>query len=308
MPDEKDLMSKEANAAFLSFLQYLQYEKAHSAHTVLSYENDLRQFLTYIETEFDIKDLAEINASHIRSWIVSLMEGKSGISARSVRRKISALATFYRFLLRENKVKSNPMKKIILPRSKGRLPEFVKEDDMQRMLAEEAGSGDFESTRNKLILEMFYLTGMRISELIQLQDADIDFYTRTVRVTGKRNKQRLIPLSSDLLQSVSRYTELRDQQIERNVPYLYVRENGEKTYPKMIYNMVHGELSKFTTLGKRSPHVLRHTFATTLLNHDAELSAVKELLGHSNLSATEIYTHVTFEELIKNYKQAHPRA
>ncbi|MDR1698919.1 MAG: site-specific integrase, partial [Prevotellaceae bacterium] len=205
MPDEKDLISKDVNAAFLSFLQYLQYEKAFSAHTVLSYENDLRQFLAYIETEFDIKHLPEIKASHIRSWIVFLME--NDISARSVRRKTSTLATFYRFLLKEKKVEVNPVKKIILPKVKGRLPEFVKEDDMQRMLAEETGGSDFESVRNKLILEMFYLTGMRISELIQLRDEDVDFFTRTLRVNGKRNKQRLIPVSGDLMKSVSRYIE-----------------------------------------------------------------------------------------------------
>ena len=306
MPNEKDLKSKEANAAFLSFLQYLQYEKAFSAHTVLSYKNDLFQFLKYVETEFDSGDLTKISASQIRSWIVFLME--NDVSARSVRRKISALATLYRYLLRENIVNTNPIKKIILPKAKGRLPEFVKEDDMQRMLADDTKNDDFESIRNKLILEMFYLTGMRVSELIQLQDADVDFSTRTLRVNGKRNKQRLIPLNNDQLKSVSRYVEIRDQTIEKITPYLYVRKTGEKTYPKMIYNMVRSEMSKFTTLSKKSPHVLRHTFATALLNNDAELNAVKELLGHSNLSATEVYTHVTFEELIKNYKQAHPRA
>jgi integrase/recombinase XerC len=306
MSDKKDLISTETSAVFLSFLQYLQYEKVNSAHTLLAYENDLYQFLTYIETEFDIHHLSEIDSTHIRSWIVSLME--NSISARSVRRKVSALSNFYRFLLRENKVSSNPVKKIILPRFKGRLPEFVREDDMQRMLADEGCESNFETVRNKLILEMFYQTGMRISELIQLQDTDIDFYTATVRVTGKRNKQRLIPLNRDFLQSISRYIKLRDQEVEKITPYLYVKKDGEKTYPNMIYNMVRRELSKFTTLSKRSPHVLRHTFATTLLNHDAELSAVKELLGHSNLSATEVYTHVTFDELRKNYKQAHPRA
>ena len=306
MPNETELKSKGVNAAFLLFLQYLQYEKAFSAHTVLSYKNDLSQFLGYAETEFDISDLPAINASHIRCWIVSLME--SGITARSVRRKISTLATFYRYLLREKKVATNPAKKVILPKTTGRLPEFVKEDDMQRMFAKETAGSDFETVRNKLILEMFYLTGMRISELIQLQDTDIDFCTRTLRVTGKRNKQRLIPLSNDLLQSVSRYIAIRDQVVEKSTPYLYVRPGGEKTYPKMIYNMVRSKLSEFTTLSKRSPHVLRHTFATTLLNNNAELNAVKELLGHSNLSATEVYTHITFEELKKNYKQAHPRA
>ncbi len=306
MPNETELKSKGVNAAFLLFLQYLQYEKAFSAHTVLSYKNDLSQFLGYAETEFDISDLPAINASHIRCWIVSLME--NGITARSVRRKISTLATFYRYLLREKKVATNPAKKVILPKTTGRLPEFVKEDDMQRMFAKETAGSDFETVRNKLILEMFYLTGMRISELIQLQDTDIDFCTRTLRVTGKRNKQRLIPLSNDLLQSVSRYIAIRDQVVEKSTPYLYVRPGGEKTYPKMIYNMVRSKLSEFTTLSKRSPHVLRHTFATTLLNNNAELNAVKELLGHSNLSATEVYTHITFEELKKNYKQAHPRA
>lgn len=289
------------------FIQYLRYEKNYSTHTVVAYECDLSQFMEYVEHQFGVKDPAALDSDMLRSWMVSLLE--AGRTPRSVNRKLSSLKTFWHFLQRTGAVTSNPFKKVVPPKTAKPLPSFLKESEMNELLDKDVPDDDnFPQVRDRLIIDMFYSTGMRLSELIGLTDETLDLNTGTLKVTGKRDKQRLIPFGAELKSSILHYMKVRDEQIERNSNRLLVRNDGTPLYPQMVYRMVHQKLTEVGTLTKNSPHVLRHTFATTLLNRGAELNAVKELLGHSSLSATEVYTHTTFEELKKVYKQAHPRA
>ena len=242
----------------------------------------------------------------IREWIVSLMD--AGYTASSVNRKLSALRSFYKFLLKKNFIEVNPMTKIVAPKKRKPLPVFLKESDMDRLLDDVDYSEDYQGVRNRLIIETFYTTGMRSSELIGLNVSDVDLVNGILKVTGKRNKQRLIPFGDALKESMLTYVDIRNAEIGVMDGPFFARENGGPLTLDQVYKIVKRNLSKVVTLKKRSPHVLRHTFATTMLNHEAELGAVKELLGHNSLAATEIYTHTTFEELKKVYKQAHPRA
>jgi integrase/recombinase XerC len=289
------------------FIQYLRYEKNYSTHTVVAYKRDLSQLMEYAECECQIKEPADIDSDVIRSWMVSLMQ--SGASARSVNRKLSCLKSFWHFMKRQGYAAGNPLQKVLAPKMKKALPVFLKEEEMEALLSPVSGvDEDFTSIRDRLILDLFYSTGMRLSELIGLTDDAVDLKGAVLRVTGKRNKQRLIPFGPLLKDSIDLYIKVRNAQVHGLPQRLLVRENGAPLYPQLVYRMVHEKLSGVGTLTKNSPHVLRHTFATTLLNRGAELNAVKELLGHSSLSATEVYTHTTFEELKKVYKQAHPRA
>ncbi|HET9570564.1 MAG TPA: tyrosine recombinase XerC [Bacteroidales bacterium] len=289
------------------FIQYLRYEKNYSTHTVVAYECDLNQFMDYAEHQFNLTDPTILDSDMIRSWMVSLLE--SGISARSVNRKLSSLKTFWHYLQRSGVVVVNPLNKVVPPKTAKPLPVFLKEAEMDQILDNEVLDEDsFTQIRDRLIVDLFYSTGMRLSELIGLTDETLDLSTCTLKVTGKRNKQRLIPFGSELQSTIRQYMKVRDEQIGRKNSHLLVRNDGSPLYPQMVYRMVHQKLKEVGTLTKNSPHVLRHTFATTLLNRGAELNAVKELLGHSSLSATEVYTHTTFAELKKVYKQAHPRA
>jgi len=289
------------------FIQYLRYEKNYSTHTVVAYECDLHQFLEYTEHQFGLTDPAVLNSDILRSWMVSLLEG--GMTARSVNRKLSSLKTFWHYLQRSGAVSVNPFKKVVPPKTTKPLPVFLKEAEMDELLHEESPDDDcFPLVRDGLIINLFYSTGMRLSELIGLTDETLDLSACTLKVTGKRDKQRLIPFGPELKRSISHYLKVRNDQVERTSDRLLVRNDGSPLYPQLVYRMVHQRLTKVGTLTKNSPHVLRHTFATTLLNRGAELNAVKELLGHSSLSATEVYTHTTFAELKKVYKQAHPRA
>lgn len=289
------------------FIQYLRYEKNYSTHTVVAYECDLSQFLEYVEHQFGVTDPTVLDSDMLRSWMVNLLEG--GMTARSVNRKLSSLKTFWHYLQRTGTVSANPFKKVVPPKTSKPLPVFLKETEMERLLNKDALEVDnFPQVRDRLIIDLFYSTGMRLSELIGLTDKTLDLNGCTLKVTGKRDKQRLIPFGPELKGSISQYIKIRNEQIERNSDHLLVRNDGTPLYPQMVYRMVHQKLSEVGTLTKNSPHVLRHTFATTLLNRGAELNAVKELLGHSSLSATEVYTHTTFAELKKVYKQAHPRA
>ncbi len=288
------------------YMQYLQYEKNYSLHTVLSYKNDLLQFELFVKKEFQINALNAVASEHIRQWIIFLME--EGVSPRSVTRKLSSLKSFYKFLIHENIVQRNPARNIISPKAAKPLPVFFKEKEVAFVINEVIVGDAFESYRDRLIITLFYETGIRVSELVTIKDTDFDFFTASLRVIGKRNKERRIPLGKDLLLLVQDYLKLKSQQENVGSLSFFVRRNGCSMYSKLVYNVVNKYMSQGSTLTKRSPHVLRHTFASTLLNNGAELNAVKELLGHSNLSATEIYTHTTFEQLQKIYKQAHPRA
>ena len=289
------------------FIQYLRYEKNYSTHTVVAYECDLSQFLEYVEHQFGVTDPTVLDSDMLRSWMVSMLEG--GMTARSVNRKLSSLKTFWHFLQRTGAVSVNPFKKMVPPKTAKPLPVFLKEAEMEVLLNKEFINEDcFDQVRDRLILDLFYSTGMRLSELIGLTDETLDLNGCLLKVTGKRDKQRLIPFGSELKHSISHYIGVRNEQVERKSDRLLVRNDGTPLYPQMVYRMVHQKLAEVGTLTKNSPHVLRHTFATTLLNRGAELNAVKELLGHSSLSATEVYTHTTFAELKKVYKQAHPRA
>ena len=290
------------------FIEYLRYEKNYSSHTEISYLTDLTQFQQFIEKEcHGTFNPARIDTDLIRIWVAQLVE--QGIKPRSVNRKLSAVKAFFRYLKKKEAVTKNPAEKITGPRTPKKLPTFVNDRDMTRILDDEQEyPDDFEGHRNRFIIELFYVTGMRRAELIGLKNSDVDFYAKTLRVTGKRNKQRLIPLSDATVEKLKQYTQIRDREVENKTPYLFVKKNGDPMYPKMIYNIIHKHLGSIPTLSKKSPHVLRHSFATEMLNNGAEINAVKELLGHSSLASTEVYTHVTFDELKKVYHNAHPRA
>ncbi len=290
------------------FLQYIKYEKGYSSHTFVSYETDLSQFRDFVESRSIAFEPDKIDASLIREWIVSLME--SGTSASSVNRKLSSLKSFYRFLKQHNLVSYNPLKKIVAPKNKKQLPKFLKEDEMENLLDDYDGlfESDFEGVRDKLMIEMFYSLGIRLSELIGIKDTDIDLNGKTVIITGKRNKQRLLPFGDNLKESLLEYMKIRNNTVCGHSGNFFIKEDGDNLYPMLVYRVVNKYITMVSSLSKRSPHVLRHTFATAMLNNGAELNAVKELLGHSTLAATEVYTHTTFEQLQKIYKQAHPRA
>ncbi len=289
-----------------SFLKYLLLERNYSKQTVACYGTDIAAFEEYFKSVDETLDFTNVDGDLVRSWVLKLME--NGYESASVNRKLSSLRAFYRYLLRKGEVTADPTLKVIGPKRKKPLPVFVKEADMNRLLdSTDLGSG-FKGVRDRMILEMFYETGMRVSELIGLADADVDFFASTIKVTGKRNKQRLIPFGEELKEDMRNYLSVRDKHCAEGCEAFFVQENGRKMTRAAVYVLVRRNLSKVVTLKKRSPHVLRHSFATSMLNNHAGLEAVKELLGHESLKTTEIYTHTTFEELKKVYEQAHPRA
>jgi integrase/recombinase XerC len=289
-----------------AFTNYLRFEKRLSPHTVTAYSNDLDQFFIYLKNVYSLTDILEVNHSIIRSWIVSLMENK--ISARSVNRKISTLKSFYKYLVREKVLEINPMHKIQSPKNPKRLPVFVEESKMNALIEDVSFTDDFEGRRNLLIIELLYTTGMRRIELVNLKETDFNYHNSTVKVLGKRNKERLIPLTPEMKALIKEYVDQRNKSIEIKSDYLFLTEKGNQIYPGAVYRIVKHSLEKVTTLAKKSPHVLRHTFATHLLNNGANLNAIKELLGHANLAATQIYTHNTIEKLKSVYSKAHPKA
>ncbi|MBK9390891.1 MAG: tyrosine-type recombinase/integrase [Bacteroidetes bacterium] len=290
-----------------SFLQYLMIEKRYSPHTVRSYLNDLGQFEVFLHDAGNSDNPSEVTSHDIRAWIVSMLDAE--YSTVSVHRKISCLRVYFRFLRKEEIIKNDPLQKVVLPKRKKTLPVFIEEKAMSKLLDDISFGEDFAGIRNKTIIEMLYLTGMRRSELIGLKDGDVDMADATVKVTGKRNKQRIIPLVKPFMKNLDTYIKMRDtHQDTRNDDWFFVTDKGNKLYDKYVYNIVKGYLSVVTTADRKSPHILRHTFATHMLNNGADLNSIKELLGHANLSATQVYTHNTFEKLKKVYKQAHPRA
>ena len=279
-----------------SFLEYIRYEKNLSTHTVLSYRNDLFQFKKFLETECDGIEMQKVTSDCIREWVALLSEG--GMSARSICRKISSLRAFYRYLVVQSDIQESPVKNIPLPKVHKKMPVYLRQDSMNELLDDVSYGEGFEAVRNKLIIAMLYHTGMRRAELIGLRDTDVR--EGEIKVTGKRNKQRLIPYGEELSQMIAGYRQARKE-------FFFVRENGEPLYPQLVYRVVNGSLSKVCSLDKRSPHVLRHTFASAMLNNGATLNSVKELLGHHSLASTEVYTHITFEELKQSYNQAFPK-
>lgn len=288
-----------------SFLKYLRFERNYSEKTIVSYGIDLDKFEAYFRGVDEGLDFKSVDADVIRGWILSMMD--EGYSASSVGRKLSALRSFYHYLLKKGEIEVDPVRKVMAPKKKKSIPVFVREEDMNRLLDDTDFGKDFEGVRNRLILEFFYVTGVRLSELVGLKDADVDFSAKVVKVTGKRNKQRIIPFGSELDADLKQYLSLRNETCGMT-DFFFVRNNGQKLNASAVYLLVRRSLSKVVTLKKKSPHVLRHSFATSMLNNQAELGAVKELLGHESLTTTEIYTHTTFEELKKVYEQAHPRA
>ncbi len=290
-----------------SFLDYLLHEKRYSENTITSYKTDLIQFIEYcnpgeINTFFD---LLKVDHKIIRNWIVFLLSNK--ISERSVNRKITTLKSFYKYLLREGIINVNVMDKVSSPKMKKNLPYFIEEKIINNLLDEFDFGNDFVGQRNRLIIEFLYVSGMRRAELINLKVEDIDLKSLTLRVIGKGNKERMIPYHQGLNEKILTYLDTRSNFV-KDYKSFFLTNKGNKLYPKLVYNIVTNHLKMVTTLEKKSPHILRHTFATHMLNNGADLNAVKELLGHANLSATQIYTHTTFDKLKKIYKQAHPRA
>lgn len=288
-----------------SFFNYLKFEKRSSSHTVVAYKIDLDQFVQFcveVIGEFNVK---KIDAKVVRGWIVQLM--KNDLSARSVNRKITTLKSFFKFLLREQIVENNPANYLTLPKIRKKLPNFVDEKNLNHLLDDGFFTQDFIGVRDKLIITLLYGTGIRLAELLQLKESDVDTNNCLIKVLGKGKKERIIPYPTSINQLFGQYLKEKEIKIGFKIERLLVTEKGKPVYEKLIYRVVKNNLAKVTLLEKKSPHVLRHTYATHLLNKGADLNAVKELLGHSNLAATQIYTHTTFEKLHNIYKQAHPR-
>lgn len=289
-----------------AFLDYLQFELNRSALTVLSYGDDLRAFETHFKNKDTQLSWETVDADIIRDWMESMMD--KGCNATSVNRRLSALRSFYRFALMRGWVEKSPMQKVVGPKRARPLPQFVREKEMNRLLDDIPCGESFKEVLAYTMILTFYTTGIRLAELVGLDNPDVDFVNQVMKVTGKRSKQRLIPFGEELANGLKCYIALRDKIAPRQSSALFVTEDGARVTRSLVQRKVQEELSKVTTLKKKSPHVLRHTFATAMLNHEAGLESVKKLLGHESLSTTEIYTHTTFEQLKKVYNQAHPRA
>lgn len=290
------------------FVSYLQFEKRYSPHTVAAYRSDLEQFFTHINQSGEsLTHPSQVTYHHIRNWIVAMME--HGITARSVNRKTATLRKYFKFLLQNAEISSNPTTRIQTPKTPKRLPVVVETEKLDQLLNGDSFTSDFEGARDKLVLELLFGTGIRLAELVGLKETDIDTYQDTIKVLGKRNKERIIPINKELKRVIAEYQELKkSKNFNNNSLTLVVTDKGMDAYPKLIYLIVSKYLSEISTQSKKSPHVLRHTFATSLLNKGADLNAIKELLGHANLSATQIYTHNSVDRLKSIYKQAHPKA
>ena len=286
------------------FLEFLKFEKRSSEHTVKSYQTDLDQFQKYLLAQYECSAPETASPSILRSWVVSLME--EGLNPVSINRKIASLRSYYGFLRRKKLIDSDPSKILSALKTRKKLPAFVEEKSMEMLFDTELFSDDFEGLRDRAILEILYGTGIRLTELVNLEIKDIDLIGRTIRVFGKRAKERMVPVSSGLVEIVKKYLEKRST--SENTSILILTDSGKPVYPVFVQRTVRRYLSAVTTLSQKSPHVLRHTYATHLLNRGADLNAIKELLGHANLAATQIYTHNSIEKLKKTHQQAHPKA
>jgi len=288
-----------------SFINYLKYEKRNSSHTVISYQKDLEQFTLFCAEVSGVTDLTKCNRKIVREWVVGLMEDK--LSPRTVHRKISTLQAFFKYLMKMEVIEVSPVHDIPLPKIRKKLPVFIAENSLHHLLDDGFFDSGFRGQRDKLVISLLYGTGIRLSELLTLTEKEVDLAQSQIKVTGKRNKQRLIPFPRSMRNQIENYLLLKHEEFPTAGSVIILTDKGEPAYEKLVYRIVNNYLTQVTLLDKRSPHVLRHTYATHLLNKGADLNAVKELLGHSNLGATEIYTHTTFEKLHSIYQQAHPR-
>lgn len=287
------------------FLQYLKYEKRYSHHTLVAYEKDLSQFITYIDGQFGISDVSDLSHFHIRSWLATMKDDKQ--SARTINRKLSSLNSFYKYLLRLGKVKKNPVRQLHSQKLPERLPAYLKEHETTNLLEVIDFEEGFKGATDRMICSLLYHTGIRRSELLNMKEQDIEWALKQVRVLGKGNKERLLPLGPQLLQEIKDYIQEKRKLEDGNSPYLLVLENGKQLYAGYVYRIVKSKLGMVTSLSKKSPHILRHTFATQLLNNGANIQAIKDLLGHSSLAATQVYTHNNIEQLKEIHKTSHPR-
>lgn len=300
-------MPSKDQLPFQSFLEYLSFEKRYSPHTVKSYENDLRDFFDHLAIQYGSTPLKKITQPFIRSWLAGLKE--KGMSSRSINRKISSLRSFFKYLLKTGAVESTPMTNVISPKTGKRLPVYVKEKETRALLrAVNASTDDWKSFNAKMLLTIFYSTGMRLAELINLKEKQLDLGRSQVKVLGKGNKERIIPLSREVISLIREYQQSKKKLFEHPEDVLLVTDKGKRLYPKYAYLLVNEYLGMAGTLDKKSPHILRHTFATHLMNGGADLNAVKELLGHSSLASTQVYTHNSIEKLKDVHKKAHPKA
>lgn len=288
-----------------AFLDYLLFEKRYSKHTLLSYQNDLEQFFAYLASQFDAPAIEQITAMYVRSWLAELKEEK--ISSKSINRKISSLKSFFKYQLKTGQLEKSPMATVTAPRVNKRLPVFVEQKDMATLFDYVEFADNWKGRTERLVLQLFYSTGMRLSELINLKESQLDLSQMQVKVVGKGNKERVIPVPAELLQQIQEYVQEKPVK-EPGVSNVFVTEKGKPLHPRSVYAFVKQYLGQVTTIQKKSPHILRHSFATHLMNNGAELNAVKELLGHSSLAATQIYTHNTIEKLKEVFKKAHPKA
>jgi integrase/recombinase XerC len=286
------------------FLEFLQFEKRSSAHTIKSYQTDLEQFQKYLLFQYECAEPEAAKAPMLRSWIVSLME--EGLNPSSINRKIAALRTFYGYLRKKKHIDSDPTKILSALKTRKKLPAFVEEKSMEMLFEEGTFADDFEGLRDRVIMELLYGSGIRLSELVELELKDLNLPARTIRVFGKRSKERIVPVSTSLVQLLQKYIEQRAPEEQTDI--LLLTDSNKAIYPVFVQRKVKQYLSAVTTLSQKSPHVLRHTYATHLLNRGADLNAIKELLGHANLAATQIYTHNSIEKLKKSHQQAHPKA
>ncbi len=293
----------------LPFLDYLRFQKRYSRHTLLAYENDLTAFFSFLQQQYGATALPDISAALVRSWLASLKE--EGMESRSVTRKISALKSFFKYQLRQGAVATSPMTTVVSPKLRKKLPRYVEEEGTRVLFRHVEFPDDWQGRTQRLIMQLFYQTGMRQAELVNLKESQLDLANRQIKVLGKGNKERVLPVGADLIHALRDYLQEKKRLFEPTPGQrVLVTPRGAPLYPKFVYNTVKQYLSApgVTTLEQRSPHVLRHTFATHLMNNGADINAVKELLGHSSLAATQVYTHNSIEKLREVYKKAHPKA
>ncbi len=298
-------ITKQYHPEIQSFLDYLQFEKRYSLHTIEAYRNDLEQFFLFLVDSFDSPEISKILPTFIRTWLASLKS--DDISSKSINRKASSLKSFFKYLMKMGKLEVSPMITVHTPKINKRLPEFVLEDDMQTLFNHIEFPDDWKGKTERLVLLLFYSTGMRLTELITIKEGDVDYSKSQIKVLGKGNKERIVPISTEMRDSLKEYVAEKSVQIE-GITNLFIDEKGKALQQRKVYTFVNQYLSTITTIKKKSPHILRHSFATHLMNNGASLNAVKELLGHSSLASTQVYTHNTIDKLKDIFKKAHPKA